>query len=59
LQLSLTLLEKGAKGLFLKGQDVALELKEDAIFSMVSLTFLPSVTSPTGRIVKVEMRHEE
>jgi 16S rRNA (guanine527-N7)-methyltransferase len=59
LQLSLPLLEQGAKGLFLKGQDVASELTEDAIFSMVSLKFLPSVTSPTGRIVKVEMRHEE
>jgi 16S rRNA (guanine527-N7)-methyltransferase len=56
LQLSLPILEKGATGLFLKGQDVASELTEDPIFSMLNLKFLPSVTSPTGRIVHVEMR---
>lgn len=47
-------LEQGAIGVFLKGQDVALELTEDAISSRYRITLRDSVTSPSGRLVIVE-----
>ena len=52
LNLAAPLLQKGALGLFLKGQDVASELTDDPIFSSVTLEFLPSHTDPQARIVR-------
>lgn len=49
-----TFLEKGAIGVFLKGQDVAFELTEDAISSRYRITLRDSVTSPSSRLVIVE-----
>lgn len=55
LELAMPLLEKGAEGLFLKGQDVASELTDDAIFSRVTLEFFPSITSEAARIVGAKL----
>jgi 16S rRNA (guanine527-N7)-methyltransferase len=47
-------LDQGAIGVFLKGQDVALELTEGAISSRYHITLRESVTSPSSRLVIVE-----
>ena len=49
-------LEKGAQGLFLKGQDIVSELTDDPIFSKFDIGFAPSVTDGGGRIVNVRWR---
>lgn len=46
-------LEKGAVGLFLKGQDVAGELTDSALLSRYDVSMRESVTSPSGRLVTV------
>ena len=46
-------LEKGAQGLFLKGQDVEAELTEAAKSWNIAAELVPSVTDPSGRIVVV------
>ena len=56
LELSSPLLEKGAQGLFLKGQDVASELTDASIFSSVDLEFLSSNTDAGARIVRAKWR---
>ena len=56
LELSAPLLEKGAQGLFLKGQDVASELTDAPIFSSVDLEFLSSNTDAGARIVRAKWR---
>lgn len=50
-------LERGAQGLFPKGQDVEAELTEAAKCWHMVVELLPSVTSPSSRIVRV--RHAE
>jgi 16S rRNA (guanine527-N7)-methyltransferase len=47
------LLERGAQGLLLKGQDVDAELTEAAKYWTIEHTAVPSQTSPTGRILIV------
>jgi 16S rRNA (guanine527-N7)-methyltransferase len=47
-------LERGAKGLFLKGQDVDRELTEAAKYWNIEAEVLPSRTDAGGRIVRVE-----
>jgi 16S rRNA (guanine527-N7)-methyltransferase len=49
--------EKGAQGLFLKGQDVAFELTNAAKYWKFEPVLVPSKTSPNSRIVSV--RHWE
>jgi 16S rRNA (guanine527-N7)-methyltransferase len=46
-------LEKGAVGLFLKGQDIACELTDSALLSTYEISISESVTSPSGRLVTV------
>ncbi len=53
------ILEKGAEGLFLKGQDVAEELTSSPIFSRFELKFLPSKTDPSAQIVRVNRIHDQ
>ena len=53
LGLSNLLLKKGAKGLFLKGQDAENELTEAAKHWQFYSRLLPSVTDPASRIVSV------
>ena len=55
LKLSRPILEKGAIGFFLKGQDVAAELTDNSIFSSVHLELLPSATDPNAKIVRARM----
>jgi 16S rRNA (guanine527-N7)-methyltransferase len=47
------LLERGAQGLLLKGQDVDAELTEAAKYWTIEHTAVPSQTSPSGRILIV------
>jgi 16S rRNA (guanine527-N7)-methyltransferase len=47
------LLKSGAKGLFLKGQDVGVELTEAAKCWNIQMTLAPSRTEPNSRIVVV------
>jgi 16S rRNA (guanine527-N7)-methyltransferase len=47
------LIERGAVGLFPKGQDVDAELTEAAKYWRLQASIVPSVTSPTGAIVVV------
>lgn len=47
-------LARGAKGLFLKGQDVEAEIAEAARFGAKGLALAPSRSDPRGRIVIVE-----
>jgi 16S rRNA (guanine527-N7)-methyltransferase len=47
-------LEKGAKGLFPKGQDVEAELTEAAKSWNIAAELLPSLTDPKARIVVVQ-----
>lgn len=49
-------LEKGAIGLFLKGQDAGRELTDSAILSRYDVAISESVTSPSGRLVTVHDR---
>ena len=44
-------LEKGALGVFLKGQDVGAELTEMPIYSSLAIRLVASRTDPLGRIV--------
>ncbi len=47
-------LRKGATGLFLKGQDVEAELAEATISWDLTAELLPSLSDPSGRIVRVK-----
>ena len=47
-------LEKGATGLFLKGQDVDAEMAEATISWDFRAELLPSVSDPSGRILRVK-----
>lgn len=47
-------LDNGAKGVFLKGSNVAEELTLDPIFSKYHIAFKPSVTDPRSSVVLVE-----
>ena len=47
------LIDKGALGIFPKGQDVDAELTEAAKYWTIEATKVPSVTSPDGAIVVV------
>lgn len=47
-------LDNGAKGVFLKGSNVAEELTSDPIFSKYRIAFKPSVTDPRSSVVLVE-----
>jgi 16S rRNA (guanine527-N7)-methyltransferase len=47
-------LQRGARGLFLKGQDVEAEIAEAARFGAKGLRLAPSRSDPRGRIVIVE-----
>jgi 16S rRNA (guanine527-N7)-methyltransferase len=60
LELAAPLLETGAKGLFLKGQDVEAELTEAAKYWTIKSTLVPSKTSPQARIVVIHSakRHD-
>jgi 16S rRNA (guanine527-N7)-methyltransferase len=49
--LSLPLLERGARGLFLKGQDIVGELTKITINSRLKIDLIKSQTSSEGRIV--------
>ncbi len=49
--MTLDRIEKGAIGVFLKGQDVASELTEIPIYSSLKLRLVTSRTDPLGRIV--------
>ena len=51
--LAFPLIERGAKGLFLKGQDVEGELTEASKYWNIEASLLPSKTSCDGRIVAV------
>jgi len=50
-EMTLDRIEKGAVGVFLKGQDVASELTEMPIYSSLKLRLVTSRTDPLGRIV--------
>ena len=50
-EMTLDRIEKGAIGVFLKGQDVASELTEMPIYSSLKLRLVTSRTDPLGRIV--------
>ena len=50
-EMTLDRIEKGAMGVFLKGQDVASELTEMPIYSSLKLRLVTSRTDPLGRIV--------
>jgi 16S rRNA (guanine527-N7)-methyltransferase len=47
------LIDKGAVGLFPKGQDVAAELTEAAKYWRLQASLVPSVTNPASAIVVV------
>ena len=53
LALAEPLLKKGAKGLFLKGQDVEAELTEASKYWNIESLLAPSLTNPDGRILVV------
>ena len=50
-EMTLDRIEKGAMGVFLKGQDVASELTKMPIYSSLKLRLVTSRTDPLGRIV--------
>ena len=50
-EMTIDRIEKGAIGVFLKGQDVASELTEMPIYSSLKLRLVTSRTDPLGRIV--------
>jgi 16S rRNA (guanine527-N7)-methyltransferase len=54
LRLAAPLIGKGAKGLFLKGQDVEAELTESTKYWTVQAKLHPSRTSVDGRIVEID-----
>lgn len=54
LALAFPLLKRGAKGLFLKGQDVEAELTQAAKYWTIRYSLVPSRTDPRGRIVVVD-----
>lgn len=54
LELAFPLLKRGARGLFLKGQDVESELTEAAKYWKIHVTRIPSATDPRGTILSVE-----
>jgi 16S rRNA (guanine527-N7)-methyltransferase len=54
LDLAAPLLSTGAKGIFLKGQDVGAELTEATKSWNISARMLPSRTDPRGRILVVD-----
>jgi 16S rRNA (guanine527-N7)-methyltransferase len=54
LDLAAILLKKNSVGLFLKGQDVDRELTEAAKSWTFKASVMPSVTDPSGRVVRVE-----
>lgn len=56
LEMSADLLQKGAVGLFLKGQDVASELTANTTYSIV---LEPSVTDPKSSVVIVRYRNPD
>ena len=47
-------LKQGAKGIFLKGQDVAAELTEATKYWKFEADLTPSLSSETGRIVELK-----
>jgi 16S rRNA (guanine527-N7)-methyltransferase len=53
LDLSAPLLQRGAQGLYLKGQDVEAELTEASRYWNIETTLVPSRTDPHGRVVVV------
>lgn len=53
LELAAPLLKTGAKGLFLKGQDVAAELTAAAKCWTIKSTLVPSKTNPQARVVVI------
>jgi 16S rRNA (guanine527-N7)-methyltransferase len=53
LALAEPLLKTGAVGLFLKGQDVEVELTEASKYWTIAATLVPSKTSPAGRVVVI------
>lgn len=59
LEYAAPLLKSGATGLFLKGQDIAFELTQAAIFSRLELEFLPSRTDALARIVSARWRSSD
>ena len=61
LDLAAPLLKTGAKGLFLKGQDVEAELTQAAKCWTINSTLAPSKTSPQGRIIVIHsaVRHNK
>lgn len=58
IEYALPQLEKGAVGLFPKGQHIDMELTNDTIFSRVDLSFVPSLTGEKSRIMVVRLRSE-
>lgn len=54
LNLAYPLLKKGAKGLFLKGQDVGAELTQASKCWSIQADLIPSRTNTRGRIVVIE-----
>jgi 16S rRNA (guanine527-N7)-methyltransferase len=54
LEFALPLLKRGAIGLFLKGQDIEVELTEAAKYWKIQASLAPSLTDPRGRIVIVQ-----
>jgi len=54
LGLAFPLLEKGARGLFLKGQDIEVELTESTKYWKMHTSQFPSLTDPNGVILVVE-----
>jgi 16S rRNA (guanine527-N7)-methyltransferase len=53
LELAVPLMDSGAQGLFLKGQDVEAELTQAAKCWNIEASLVPSLTSPEGRILVV------
>jgi 16S rRNA (guanine527-N7)-methyltransferase len=54
LRLANPLLKTGAVGIFPKGQDVASELTDAAIYWKFNPRSVPSVTDPKGRIIVIQ-----
>jgi 16S rRNA (guanine527-N7)-methyltransferase len=53
LEMSALLLKSGARALFLKGQDVEVELTEASKSWTLDVSVTGSVTDPGGRIVRI------
>jgi len=58
IEYALPQLEKGAVGLFPKGQHIDTELTNNTIFSRVNLSFVPSFTGEKSRIMVVRLHSE-